>query len=128
MVEKVSILALLGAVAAADHVQCQAAIEQLVEGGEFARSQGWCDEAGAMCQQQAEATGGQPGQGGDQEAVRLIGPVADQDTVEAGVFMGLGEGADVLLVEHRPDRGNGFGGKAMADHAEDLNAHGDSCL
>ena len=55
--------------------------------------------------------------------------LADQDAVEAGVLVGLGEVADVVLVEHRTHRGDGFRGKSMADHAENLNAHvPGSCL
>nr|MDQ6120652.1 hypothetical protein [Klebsiella pneumoniae subsp. pneumoniae] len=53
----------------------------------------------------------------------MIGPVADQQTIKPGGFMGLRKANDIVAVKDRPHRGNRFGREAVANHAEKLNAH-----
>ena len=123
VVEIIAIPALLGIVAAADDMHRQAAPQQVLKGGEFARGKGWGNKTGAMGQQVLNFLRRQPGQGRHQKAVGLIGPVADQQTIKPGGFMGLRKANDIVAVKDRPHRGNRFGREAVANHAEKLNAH-----
>lgn len=95
----------------------------MLKGGEFARGKGWGNKTGAMGQQVLNFLRRQPGQGRHQKAVGLIGPVADQQTIKPGGFMGLRKANDIVAVKDRPHRGNRFGREAVANHAEKLNAH-----
>lgn len=126
VVEVVAVLALLAVIAATDHVQRQASVEQVIEGRQLARGQGRRHEAGAMRQQKADTRRRQPGQGRDQKAVGLIRPVPHQNPVEACLLVHLGKTGDVRLVEDRASRIEGLRRQAVADHADELNAHGGS--
>ena len=102
MVEIIAIPALLGIVAAADDMHRQPAPQQVLKGGEFARGEGWRNKTGAMSQQVMDFLRRQPGQGRHQKAVGLIGPVADQQTIKPGGFMGLRKANDIVAVKIGP--------------------------
>ncbi len=123
VVEIIAIPALLGIVAAADDMHRQAAPQQVLKGSEFARGKGWGNKTGTMGQQVLNFLRRQSRQGRHQKAVGLIGPVADQQTIKPGGFMGLRKANDIVAVKDRPHRGNRFGREAVANHAEKLNAH-----
>ena len=61
--------------------------------------------------------------GGDQEAVRRVRVVADQDAVEAALLVRPRKIADVVRVEDRAARRDDLGGETVRDHADKIDRH-----
>ena len=84
VVEIIAVLALVGVAAAADDMHRQAPVEEVFEGRQLARGQVKRRNRGGG--QQTDPEVGQASGGGHQESIRLVRPVADQDSIEAGLF------------------------------------------
>ena len=121
--QRVAVAELIGIVAAADHVHRRPAAGDLIERGEFARRQRGGDEAGAVGDEETQALGVRGGGGGEQEAVRPVRVVADQDLVETARLGRLREVPDVAAVEDRRRGRLDLRGLTMVDHADELDRH-----
>jgi hypothetical protein len=74
-------------------------VAELIERREGPSRQGRGDEARTVGDQQAELLSLRGNVAADQQPVRSIGVVSDQDPVEAALLVGLGEVADIAAVE-----------------------------
>ena len=123
VVQEVAVALLFGVVAAADDMHGQAAIAELVEGGQLARGQGRRDKPGAVRQQDAELFRLRGDIRGDLEAVDRSAAVGHQHAVETGVFVGAGDGAEKSLVDDRTGAEHGFGHFLGGAKADEFDAH-----
>ena len=89
---EVAVAFLLGVARAGDDVQRDAALGQVIEGGDLAGGQRRRHEARAMGDQEAQPLGVMGGVLRHQEALGRRGRVADQRQVEARLVVGLGVG------------------------------------
>ena len=121
--EVVAVLRLVDVAAAGDDVECQPTSGELIEGGELAGGDGRGDEAGPVGQQDAEPLGAGGGVRGDEEAVRGVREVADEDPIEAAALVGLREVADVVVIEDRETRRDDLRLSAVRDHAKEVDRH-----
>lgn len=103
MVEVVAIAREVLVVTTTDYVQGQAALAELIQGGQLACRQRRCDHPRAIGQENAKAPGGSGDEGTDHRALGGIAEIPHQHPVEAGVLMGLGETPDETGVHSLPN-------------------------
>ncbi len=122
--EEVAVPLHLRVVAARDDVDGHAAFGELVEGRDLARGERGRDETGPVGDEEAEPFGVGRGVAGDAEAVGPGRAVTDEDAVEAGLFVGLGEGAEEVAIHVPADQVGGgaieLRSGARADHPDEL--------
>ena len=123
VVQKVAVALLFGVVAAADDVHGQAAIAELVQGGQLARGQGRRDKARTVRQQDAQLFRLRCDIRGDLEAVHGAAAVGHQHAVETGVFVGAGDGTQERLVDDGTRAQHGFGHFLGGAKADEFDAH-----
>jgi hypothetical protein len=124
VVEVVAVALLLGVAAAGDDVHSEAAGAELVEGGQLAGGHRGRNEPRAVSQQYPKVFGVGEGIGGDDETVGAGRVIADQDAVEAGLFVDLSQAPGVGDVDHRPLGGMDFRLLAGRDEADELDGQG----
>jgi hypothetical protein len=96
----------------------------LIQRGEFAGGQGWCDETRPVGNQKAQAFGMRGSSGGEQETVGSIGKISDQDLVKAAGLRRLGEVADIAAIQDDRGWGDDLRCLPMVDHADEFDRHG----
>src|SRR5439155_21554863 len=116
VIEIVAVLALIGIAAAGDDVQREPSARKLIESRKLAGGDRGRDKAGPMGQQYAEPLRIGRRVRGNQEAVRSVRVVADEDPVEATALVGLGEVADEIVIEDWPAWGDDLRGEEVRDH------------
>ena len=75
---------------------------EMIQRSQFTRGQRRCDEARPMRQHQAQLLRHKRGVRCDDKAVRAVGEIPYEYSVEVRLFMGLREAAHVLYVDRRP--------------------------
>ena len=122
---EIAVAFLLGVAGAGDDVDGDAALGQMVEGGDLAGGQGRRHEARAMGDQEAQPLGVVGGVLRHQEALGRRGRVADQRQVEARLVVGLGVGLQIGRRDAALDDVDGglAAGRRHADHPDDAHGH-----
>ncbi|MCY1541300.1 hypothetical protein D9M68_769840 [compost metagenome] len=123
VVEVIAVAPEVFVIAAADHVQGQPAIAELVERRQLAGCQRRSNHAGAVGQEDPQPLRGGRDEGTDHRSLGGIAEVTHQHTVEARVFMGLGELPDESRIHRLTQRLVHLGTGRGRDHAENFYAH-----
>ncbi len=122
--EGVALAALFVVVAARDEVHGQAALADLVEGGEGLRGEGRVRDVGPVGQEDLEPVQPARDVGGGRRRVRRSGAVGEQHPVPVVVLVRAGEPERVLLVEGGAGARGGFGTVVGGGDAKELHGHG----
>ena len=124
MVGKIAILCLVRVAASRDDVNRKAAAAQLVECRKLARSERRRDEARSMRQQQSQPIGDGRSMGANEEAIRRIGEVANQDAIEIRLLVDAGCRRNDVSIERRSVGCHHLGRYPRRDPANHLDRHG----
>ena len=123
LVEMIAIARLLGLVAAGDDMHGGAATGDLVERREFPRRDRRSDEARPMGDQRRKQFRMRGDELAEQEAVRRIAIIADENAIEAARLVGLGHGADETEIHHLWSRRMNLRLLLVMDHPDELDRH-----